>query len=176
MAIIQNKTAFVSSGPVSIGLSQVFGVIAGGTNPTYLVLTALDRNEYTAGASGTTGSLSGNGHTLNLSGIGDDGRGAGIVFTYQAGRYYSSIYGYLDQLTYNTSTSLGDVTNLSLFGTSNPIAATVNVADAYSMMQVAALGYLGSATIVTQARPAKRSVDRRDIGMATSISCVLFSA
>ncbi len=119
MAVIANKTAFVAAGPVSIGLSQVFGVTPGSANPAYLVLTALDRNEYTAGASGATGSLSGNGHTLNLSGIGDDGRGAGIVFTYLAGRYYSSIYGYLDQLTYNSSASLGDVTNLSLFGTSN---------------------------------------------------------
>ena len=71
-------------GSVSIGLSQMFTVTAGSTNPAYLVLTALDRNEYTAGASGATGSLSGNGHTLGLSSLGGDGRGAGIVFTYQA--------------------------------------------------------------------------------------------
>jgi hypothetical protein len=150
MAIIENKTAFVAAGPVSIGLSQIFGVAAGGTNPAYLVLTVLDRNEYTAGASGATGSLSGNGHVLSLRSLGSDGRGAGIVFTYQAGRYYSSIYGYLDQLTYNSSASLGDVTNLSLFGTSNLSLATSYAANVYSMMQSAPLGYLGSATVVTQ--------------------------
>ncbi len=152
MSIIQAKTAFVGVGSTSIGLSQMFGVTAESTNPAYLVLTALDRNEYTAGASGATGSLSGNGHTLSLGSIGGDGRGAGIVFTYQAstGRYYSSTYGYLDQLTYQSSGSLADVTNLSLFGTSNLSLATSNAANAYAMMQVDAAGFLGSATVVTQ--------------------------
>jgi hypothetical protein len=42
------------------------------------------------------------------------------VFTLQpTGRYYNSTYGYLDQLTYNSSGSAEDVTNLSLFGTSD---------------------------------------------------------
>jgi hypothetical protein len=89
VSIIQSKTAFVGTGSASIGLSQMFSVTAGSSNPTYLVLSALDRNEYTAGASGATGSLSGNGHTTALGGIGGDARCAGIVFTYQAstGRY-----------------------------------------------------------------------------------------
>jgi hypothetical protein len=152
VAITAIKTAFVATGSTSIGLSQVFAVTAASTNPAYLVLTALDRNEYTAGATGATGSLSGNGHILSLSGIGFDGRGAGIVFAYQAasGRYYSSTYGYLDQLTYTSSASLNDVTNLSLFGANDPGLATSYAADAYSMMQLDASGYLGSATIATQ--------------------------
>ena len=152
MSIIQARTAFVGNGSASFGLSQMFSVPAGISNPAYLVFSALDRNEYTAGASGATGSLSGNGHTLGLGGIGGDARGAGIVFTYQAssGRYYSSTYGYLDQLTYNASASLGDVTNLSLFGTSNMSLATSYAANAYGMMQLDAPGYLGSATVVTQ--------------------------
>lgn len=152
MSIIQANTAFVGTGSASIGLSQMFNVTAGSSNPTYLVLSALDRNEYTAGANGATGSLSGNGHTTSLGGIGSDARGTGIVFTYQAstGRYYSSIYGYLDQLTYNASSSLGDVTNLSLFGTSNLSLATSCAANTYGMMQLDASGYLGSATVVTQ--------------------------
>ncbi len=152
MSIIQARTAFVGNGSASFGLSQMFSVTAGSSNPAYLVFSALDRNEYTAGASGATGSLSGNGHTLGLGGIGGDARGAGIVFTYQAssGRYYSSTYGYLDQLTYNASASLGDVTNLSLFGTSNMSLATSYAANAYGMMQLDAPGYLGSATVVTQ--------------------------
>ena len=152
MSIIQSKTAFVGTGSASIGLSQMFSVTAGSSSPAYLVLSALDRNEYTAGASGATGSLSGNGHTTSLGGIGSDARGAGIVFTYQAstGRYYSSVYGYLDQLTYNASASLGDVTNLSLFGTSNLSLATSYATNADGMMQLDASGYLGSATVVTQ--------------------------
>lgn len=152
MSIVQNKSAFVSPTAVSIGLSQMFTVTAGSEDPAYLVVTLLDRNEYTKGATGATGSLSGNGHTSQLGGIGSDGRGTGIVFTYQptSGRYYNSTYGYSDQLTYNASGSLNDVTNVSLFGTSNLSQATAYALNAYSMMQVDASGYLGSATVVTQ--------------------------
>ena len=115
MSIIENQNAFVAATAASIGLSQMFTVMPTSPNPAYLVLTALDRNEYTAGASGATGSFTGNGHTLNLGSIGGDARGAGMVFTLLAnGRYYNSTYGYLDQLSYNASGSLGDVTNLSL--------------------------------------------------------------
>jgi hypothetical protein len=152
MSITENKTAFVDPTSAAIGLSQMFTLTAASNDPTYLVLTVLDRNEYTAGASDSTGSLSGNGHTLNLSSLGGDGRGTGIVFTYQPliGRYYNSVYGYLDQLTYNASGSAGDVTNLSLFGTSNLAQATADASSAYAMMQADPSGYLGSATVVTQ--------------------------
>ena len=61
-----------------------------------------------------------------LGSVGGDGRGTGIVFTYtynaatgQYG-YYNSTYGWFNQLTYKSSSSAGDVTNLSLFGTSMP--------------------------------------------------------
>jgi len=151
MSIIQNKSAFVDPTSAAIGLSQMFAVTAGSNDPTYLVLTLLDRNEYTAGASGATGTLTGNGHTLSLSSLGGDARGAGIVFTYQpsTGRYYNSTYGYFDQLTYISSGSLNDVTNLSLFGTNSLSQAAAYASSAYSMMQVDASGYLGSATVVT---------------------------
>ena len=152
MSIVANKNAFTDATATSINLSQMFTETAGSSDPAYLVLTVLDRNEYTAGSSGATGSLSGNGHTLSLSSLGGDGRGTGIVFTYQAssGRYYNGTYGYLDQLTYNSSGSLNDVTNLSLFGTSNISQANTYATNAYAMMQVDASGYLGSATVVTQ--------------------------
>jgi hypothetical protein len=81
VAITTGKSAFVGASSMTIGLSQMFSVTAGGSDPTYLVLSALDRNEYTVRSSGAVGMLSGNGHTLSLSGIGGDGRGAGIVFT-----------------------------------------------------------------------------------------------
>jgi hypothetical protein len=152
VAITTSKTAFVGTSSMAIGLSQMFSVTAGGGNPAYLVLSALDPNEYTAGASGAVGGLSGNGHTLSLSGLGGDGRGAGIVFTYQAssGRYYNGTYGYFDQLTYTSSGSLDDVTNLSLFGTSSLAQANAYAGNSYYMMQVDAAGYLGSATVATE--------------------------
>jgi hypothetical protein len=151
MAVTTVKAAFVGRSSASIGLSQMFNVTAG-SDPAYLVLTALDRNEYTAGASGAVGALSGNGHSLSLSSIGSDGRGAGIVFAYQAatGRYYNSTYGYFDQVTYISSGSLCDITNLSLFGTSNASVANAYAGNAYAMMQVDASGYLGSVTVATE--------------------------
>ena len=151
MTIATNKTAFVGPSSTTIGLSQMFSVTAGASNPSYLVLSALDRKEYTAKATGAVGMLSGNGHTLSLSSIGGDGRGAGLVFTYQAssGRYYNGTYGYFDQLTYTSSGSLDDVTSLSLFGTSNLAQANAYAGNAYAMMQVSAAGYLGSATVAT---------------------------
>ncbi|MDR3538743.1 MAG: putative Ig domain-containing protein [Acetobacteraceae bacterium] len=152
MPITETKNAFVDATALSIGLSQMCTVTAGSSNPTYLVLTALDRNEYTAAASRATGSLSGNGRTAGFASIGGDGRGAGIVFTYQVstGRYYNSTYGYFDQLTYNASGSFGDVTNLSLFGTNSLSLASSYATNATALMQVDAAGYLGSATVVTQ--------------------------
>jgi hypothetical protein len=152
MAVALTKAAFVDQTAESIGLSQIFTVTPSSADPAYLVLTVLDRNEYTAGATGATGTLTGNGHTLNLANIGGDGRGAGIVFTYQAssGRYYNSIYGYFDQLTYNSSGSLDDLTNLSLFGTSSLSLANQYATNAVSMMQVDPSGYLGSVTVATE--------------------------
>jgi hypothetical protein len=154
MSIIETESAFVAQTAASLSLSQMFTVAASASNPTYLVLTALDRNEYTAGASRATGTLSGNGHTLSLSSLGGDGRGAGIVFTYQSssGRYYNSTYGYLDQLTYNASASLNDVTDLSLFGTNSSSIATLYGSNPELMMQVDPSGYLGSVTVATQPR------------------------
>jgi phage-related protein len=152
MAITDNETAFVDATSVSIGLSEMFTVTPASDNPAYVVLTALDRNEYTATSTGATGSLSGNGHTLDLKNIGGDGRGAGIVFAYQAstGRYYNSSYGYLDQLTYTSSGSPNDVTNLSLFGTNSLTLANAFASNAPAMTQLDAAGYIGSATVATQ--------------------------
>jgi hypothetical protein len=152
MSITDNKNAFVDPTAVSIDLSQMFTVTAASNDPAYLVLTVLDRNEYTEGATDATGSLSGNGQTLDLSGTGGDARGTGIVFTYEAstGEYFNSTYGFLNQLTYNSSGGLDDVANLSLFGTNNLNLANANAGNAESLMQVDASGYLGSATVVTE--------------------------
>jgi hypothetical protein len=152
VAVTPTKTAFVGNSSQTISLSQMFSVTAGSSNPTYLVLAALDRNEYTAKASGAVGMLSGSGRTASLRNIGSDARAAGIVFTYlpSTGRYYNSTYGYLDQLTYVSSSSLGDVTNLSLFGTSDFRQAMIYAGNPYALMQVDAGRYLGSVTVATQ--------------------------
>jgi len=152
MSVAVTKSSDVVSAAAPISLSQLFGVTASSSNPAYLVLSGLDRNEYTAGATGATGTLSGNGNTDAFSSIGSDGRGVGIVFTYQAstGQYYNSTYGYLNQITYTASSSLNDVTNLSLFGTGNLSLATQYANNPYAMMQMDPSGYIGSATIATQ--------------------------
>ena len=152
MPITETQNAFVDPTAVSIGLAQMFAVVPGSGNPACLVLSVLDRNEYTAAANRTTGTLTGNGHTVTVSSIGGDGRGAGIVFTYQAftGRYYNALLGYLDQLTYNSSGSAGDVTSLSLFGAGSLTLANQYAGNPYTLMQMDAAGYLGSATVVTQ--------------------------
>lgn len=152
MSISVTESAFVAGGSRTISLSSMFSVTAGSSDPAYLVLTGLDRNEYPQGSSGATGTLSGNGHTDSFASIGGDARSVGLVFTYQTatGRYYNSTYGYLDQITYTSSGSLDDVTNLSLYGTSNANLATGYATNPYSLMQADAKGYLGSVTIATQ--------------------------
>jgi hypothetical protein len=149
---VATTDAFVSSVATTLSVSSLFSLPSGAAAPQYLVLTALDRNEYTADATGATGTLQGNGQTAIFSDIGGDGRGTGIVFTYQAstGRYYNDIYGYLDQLTYTSSSSPFDVTNLSVFGTSDLGLADYYGSNAWDMMQVDPAGYLGSATVVTE--------------------------
>ena len=47
MAITEKENAFVDPDAVSISLSQMFTETAAASNPTYLVLTVLDRDEYT---------------------------------------------------------------------------------------------------------------------------------
>jgi hypothetical protein len=152
MPITEARNAFSDAAAVSIGMSEMFTVTAASSNPAYLVLTTLDRNEYTAGESGVTGTISGNGHTLNLIGIDGDARSNGIVFTYQAssGRYLNGTYGYFDQLSYNASGSAGELADISLFGTGSLSLANAYAANAYDLMQVDAAGYLGTATVVTQ--------------------------
>lgn len=144
--------AFIARGGQQFSLSSMFAPKSGAGSPTYLVLTGLDRNEYTAGATGATGSLIGNGMVDNFSAIGGDGRGVGAVFTLQAssGRYFSSTYGYFDQMRYQASSSLNDVTSLSLFGTNDQGLASHYANNAYAMEQLDGGGYLGSATIATQ--------------------------
>ena len=142
-------TSKIVSGATSISVAQFFTVGATG-NPAYLVVNALDRNEYTAAATRTTGSFSGNGHVLNLANEDGDGRGAGIVFTLSStGQYVNATYGSLSALTFMSSSSSNDMTNISLFGASSASLAQAYASDAYGLMQGDRAGYIGSATVVT---------------------------
>ena len=152
MSIAFNSGSLVVSPGQSVLVSQLVNISGLSSNPAYLVLNGYDRNEYTAGSTDTTGSFSGNAHTLGFSALGGDARGAGIVFTYVAatGRYYSSTYGYLDRLNYTASTSTADVTDLSLFGSSSASIANNYASNAIALSQYDATGYLGTLTVVTE--------------------------
>ena len=153
MAVTITRTDIVTgpSSARSVNFGQLLSVGAAG-NPAYLVVDILDRNEYTAKASGATGSLNGAGKILQLSGIGSDGRGAGIVFTWQpasgssAGHYVNSTYGSLSQLSYAVSSSATDLASISVFAESSLGQATQDAGNAYALMQDDPAGYLGSIT------------------------------
>ena len=151
MTVSISKSAFVVSGGQTVALSQAVSVTPDAGNPAYLVLTGMDRDDYTADATGETGTLSGNGSTDQFTLQSGDVRGIGIVFTYDAatGQYVNSTYGSLAQLEYTASASDEDVVNFGLFGLSNASLAEQYAADPLAMMQLGASGYLGSASILT---------------------------
>jgi hypothetical protein len=142
----------VVSGATSLSLSQYLTVTAATSNPAYLVVCALDRDEYTVASNGDTGSFSGNGNTLDFSAIGGDGYGCGIVYTWQksSGTYVNATYGTLSGLTYTASVSTNDITNISLFGASSATLAQQDASNVYALMQSDAAGYLGSMTVATE--------------------------
>ncbi|MGI4797278.1 MAG: hypothetical protein ACRYG8_25145, partial [Janthinobacterium lividum] len=150
MSIAFSTSSLVLNSGESVRLSQQM-TLSGQFGSAYLVLNGFDRNEYVASASGTTGSFTGGGHTLGFGALGGDARGTGIVFSFLAssGRFSNATYGFLDQLTYTASTSVGDVTHLSLFGTGDLNMATKYAADPISLAQHDASGYLGSLTVAT---------------------------
>jgi len=121
------KGGFAASTTESVQFSQFLSITPGAGNPAYIVVSGLDRNEYTAGSTGATGTLSGNGNTAAFSSNGGDARSIGIIFTYNAatGNYTNTTYGNLANLTYNTSGSAGDLTDISIFGTNSLNYATV---------------------------------------------------
>jgi hypothetical protein len=150
MTVSVTLTQEVFSGATSTAIGTDFATTATG-NPAYLVVTVLDRNEYTAAATGATGGFSGNNNTLALSNNGGDGRGCGIVYTWQASthQYTNATYGPLSQLTYTASGSLYDLTDISLFGTGNATIAQQDASNPFVLMQADPAGYIGTVSIVT---------------------------
>ena len=143
--------AVLASAGQTMTLSSLLTITSAASNPTYLILDGLDRNEYTAAATGATGSLSGNGTVASFATTNGDAREVGIVFTYDpsSGHYINATYGALDQMTFTASGSANDIANLSLFGTNNVTQANVWTGN-YGLESSGNLTYFGSATIATQ--------------------------
>ena len=159
-------SAFASPDAQSVRMSQILSVTADGSNPTYLIVSGLDRDEYTAGESGTTGTLSGDGESAAFTAIGGDERGVGIVFTWDAasGTYENATYGNLLDLTYNSSASAGELADLSFFGTNTASLTSAYADDSVTMAvnpgdwtdygtATFATQAVGAATATTQATP-----------------------
>ncbi len=157
MSVTLNAGSVVAKAGQQVGVASLLNVTAGG-NPAYVVVSLLDRNEYTASSNNNTGTLSGNGHTATFSSIGGDSETVGLVFTYNAatGQYTNATYGNLSSLTYTASTNTNDNTSISIFTTNNSGVATQYANNPYDLqiLSTAAYGgytsYVGSVSVVTQ--------------------------
>src|ERR1700751_4890944 len=120
MTVSLGVGSVVANGAQRISVKSLLNVTAG-SNPAYLVVSLLDRNEYTASSNGNLGTLSGNGHSVGFAFLEGDSYSTGIVFTYNAatGQYTNATYGSLDNLVYTTSTSTDDNVSLSVFTTND---------------------------------------------------------
>lgn len=124
----------IASAGQSVSIGNLFTLQAAASNPAYLILNVLDRNEYTVGyQTSAMGSVVEAGKTAGFSNFTSDGYGIGIVFTYQAttGQYINSTYGTLAQATFRTGGNLGDTATITLFGTSNAGLAASYAANSY---------------------------------------------
>jgi hypothetical protein len=86
MAVAERENAVVYSMSKSISRSQMFAVTPDSSNPAYVVLTLLDR----AGATGATGTLSGNGDTSAVTSVGGERGGTGFTYQVPTGRYFKA--------------------------------------------------------------------------------------
>ena len=151
MPISLSTGSVVAKAGQQISLSSLVSVTSG-NNPTYLIVSLLDRNEYTASSNGNTGTLSGDGNSAHFASIGGDANTIGVVFTYNAstGQYTNAVYGNLANLTYTASTNTNDNTSISIFATNNASIANQYANNSYALDQYAASSYIGSVSVVTQ--------------------------
>ncbi len=154
MSINPNTGSFVADPGEQVSLSSLFSVTASSSNPTYLILTGLDRDEYTAGYNTShMGTLSGDGTTQDFENFGSDAWSIGAVFTYQAstGLYYNPVYGYFNQLTFTASSNTNDNVNLSVFTTNNANLANSYATNPYVLIENPSyFTYDGSTSVVTE--------------------------
>ncbi|MBF0561142.1 MAG: putative Ig domain-containing protein [Alphaproteobacteria bacterium] len=138
-----------------VRLISLFNITPSPSNPAYLIVSGLDRSEYTAANTGVMGNLSGNGVTQNFTRVPNDtdGNSVGIVFTYNAatGQYTNATYGNLAGLTYTASANTNENVSLSIFGTNYLPDANAYVNDPYTLSQNPQyFSYGGTVSVVTQ--------------------------
>ncbi len=154
MSITTTIGSVVATPDEQVDLSSLFSVTPAANDPTYLILSGLDRDEYTVGYhTADMGTLSGNGAHQTYTNVESDAWSVGIVFTYQAstGQYHNSTYGDFDQLTYTASSNTNDNAVLSVFTTNNSSLATEDASNPYNLEQdLGASGYVGSVGVATQ--------------------------
>ena len=153
MTITTITTTDVVNGAQQINMSDLFSVTASASNPKYLIVNALDRNEYTVGATGVLGSFIDNKINDNFTSTdASDGRGASIVFTYDptTGQYVNSLYGNFNQLSYNSSSNLNDVTALSVYTTNTLPTSSSAINSPYNLAVMPGMTYVGTTTIANQ--------------------------
>lgn len=153
MSVNLNAGSVVAQAGQQINVASLLNVV-GGDNPTYLVVSLLDRDEYTASSNADTGALSGNGATADFANIGGDSNTVGIVFTYDVStsQYTNATYGNLANLIYTASTNTNDNTSISFFTTNNSNVATqyANNPHALASYTSTSTNYVGSVSAVTE--------------------------
>ena len=65
MSVFLSARSVVAQPGQQVDVASLLNVTPG-DNPTYLIVSLLDRNEYTAASNGNTGTLSGNGQTASF--------------------------------------------------------------------------------------------------------------
>jgi hypothetical protein len=154
MPISVTANAVVAKPGQTVSLASLFSVTASSSNPTFLILSGLDRDEYTAGyTTSGMGTLAGSGAVQHFQNPEGDAWSVSAVFTYQptSGQYFNPTYGYFSQLTFAASAETNDNVNLSLYTTGNAALANADATDPYALIEnPGSFAYAGSVSVVTQ--------------------------
>ena len=156
----------------SVSLASLFSVAASSADPTYLILSGLDRVEYTVGYStAAMGHLVDGSVTQGFVNSNADAWSVNVVFTYQAatGQYTNATYGKLSQVMFKTGTNASDTATFSLFGTNNAAVAAQYAAQPMVLCANPSLATdYGSVAIVTAAAAASSSASATPGGIVSA--------
>ncbi len=139
----------------TVAFSQLFTIGSAASNPAYLIVTGLDRDEYTVGNSASgMGHLTGGTASQGFTDVSGDAWSDSVVFTYQAstGQYVNASFGTLGQLAVQTGSNSGDTATFSVFGTGNAALAKAYAANPFVLAaNPAYFQDYGSVAVVTGA-------------------------
>lgn len=149
------KSPVLTTAKQSVSVSSLFNFAGLSSDPTYLIVSALDRVEYTKGYStGAMGYLADGSQSVGFTDFSGDAWSTSAVFTYNAttGQYVNATLGNLSQLVFDTGTDSGDTVTFELFGTNNASYATAYASNPYVMISNPSyFTYEGSDAVVTGA-------------------------